>query len=41
MVPPRRGDRIREPLAAVCETVEPIAGGLLSVRGVHDPRVAA
>jgi FlaA1/EpsC-like NDP-sugar epimerase len=37
MVPPRRGDRIREPLAAVCETVEPIPGGLLSVRGVHDP----
>jgi FlaA1/EpsC-like NDP-sugar epimerase len=35
MVPPRRGDRVREPLAAASETVTR-AGGLLRIEGPHD-----
>lgn len=36
LVQPRRGDRVREPLAARCETLTPHEG-LVRVEGPHDP----
>lgn len=37
LVAPRRGDRLREPFTAACETAVDIGGGLMRVSGVHDP----
>jgi FlaA1/EpsC-like NDP-sugar epimerase len=36
MIPPRRGDRAREPLMAACELVE-FQGDRLHIVGAHDP----
>lgn len=36
-IPPRRGDRLTEPLHAACEAVEPLGNGLLGITSPHDP----
>lgn len=37
LVAPRRGDRLREPFTAECETATYIGNKLMRVAGVHDP----
>lgn len=36
-MPPRRGDRLREPLCAAHERLVPLSGGLVQVVSPHDP----
>lgn len=39
LVPPRRGDRVREPLHAACERLDKQVSGMIRITSPHDPEV--